>query len=192
MDPQQRLLLELGYEARTAPATDGAATCCRAPTRASSSGSSGDWALLQQLAVGAQSGSAYAVTADTASIAGGRLSFALGLRGPCASVDTACSSALVALHGACAALRGARVRPTLAAAASLKLLPYFTLSAAAAGMLSADGRCKTFDARANGYVRSEGVGALLLRAVVPSSEGRPRTAAVVGGSAVRQDGKSAS
>ena len=77
----------------------------------------------------------------------------------------------------------------LVASASLKLLPHATVGAAAAGMLSADGRCKTFDARANGYVRSEAVGAL----VVWAAEGGSGVAqASLGGSAVRQDGRSAS
>merc|ERR1712147_526881 len=117
-----------------------------------------DWALL----AAARPASVYAVTGDTTSVACGRLSFALGLQGPCVSMDTAWA----------------------AAAVSLKLSPLPTLGAAAAGMLSVDGRCKTWDARANGYVRSEGVGC----AAVAAGEAGLRLLGV----AVRQDGRSAS
>ena len=191
MEPQQRLLLELGYEALHG------AGGRRATALGSDAGvfvglERPDWALLQALSAGSGRSSVYAVTGDNVSIAAGRLSFALGLQGPCATVDTACSSALVALHGASLALRGGECGSALAAAVSLKLLPHGTLGAASAGMLSVDGRCKTFDARANGYVRSEGVGALLLRPRPSSGRGAPVDRAVVGGSAVRQDGRSAS
>ena len=188
IDPQQRLLLEHGYEA-----LHGAAL-----TRASLLGSATavfvglerpDWALLQALAQPAAASSIFGGTADAASIASGRLSFALGLHGPCASIDTACSSSVVALHGAANAARGGECARALVASASLKLLPHATVGAAAAGMLSADGRCKTFDARANGYVRSEAVGALVVWAAEGGSGG---ARASLGGSAVRQDGRSAS
>merc|ERR1712097_68369 len=106
--------------------------------------------------------SVYSVTGDNVSVAAGRVSFVLGLQGPCSSVDTACSSALVALHGGGHAVRSGESSAALALAVSLKLVPHGTLGAASAGMLSVDGRCKTLDARANGYARSEGVGALVV------------------------------
>ena len=179
MDPQQRLLLEVGYEALHGGGA----------RRAALLGGDGgvwvgierpDWALL----AAARPASVYAVTGDTASVAGGRLSFVLGLQGPCVSVDTACSSALAALHGAWAAVRAGECGGGVASAVSLKLSPRPTLGAAAAGMLSVDGRCKTWDARANGYVRSEGVGC----AAVAAGEAGLRLLGV----AVRQDGRSAS
>ena len=120
--------------------------------------------------------------------AAGRLSFVLGLHGPCSSVDTACASALSAMHGGATAVRGAECAEAVALAVSLKLVPYSTLGAASAGMLSIDGRCKTLDARANGYARSEAVGALVLRAC----EDVTASALCLSGSAVRQDGRSAS
>merc|ERR1711969_44928 len=180
MDPQQRLLLEVGF----------ASLHGASERRVSLMGGDGgvflgierpDWALAQPPSA---RGSVYAVTGDNVS-AGGGLSFVLALQGPCSSVDTACSSALSALHGAALAVRGGECGDALALAVSLKLLPHPTLGAASAGMLSADGRCKTLDARANGYVRSEGAGALVLQ--------RDGAAVVrLGGSAVRQDGRSAS
>ena len=119
-----------------------------------------DWALAQPPSARS---SVYAVTGDNVSVAAGRISFVLGLQGPCSSVDTACSSALAALHGGSHAVRALECGDALALAVSLKLVPHTTLGVASAGLLSTDGRCKTLDARANGYARSEGVGALVLR-----------------------------
>ena len=119
-----------------------------------------DWGLLTATQP-QNTTSAYGVTAEATSITCGRLSFVLGLHGPCLSIDAACASALTALHGAAQAVRNAECGSAIAAATSLKLLPLTTLGAAAAGMLSVDGRCKTWDVRANGYARAEGVGTCL-------------------------------
>ena len=164
MDPQQRLLLETGYEALHG---DGG----RLAWLLGDGGDVGvfvgierpDWATVQS-AVPELHNSVYAGTSATLSVASGRLSFVLGLQGPCVSVDTACSSALVAAHDGCHAVRSSECISAVASGVGLKLLPYATLGAAAAGMLSVDGRCKTLDARANGYARSGGVAAVLLRA----------------------------
>ena len=185
-DPQQRLLLEVGYEAlhaagRRRAALLGSGDCVFVGIERP------DWALLRALAPASAAASVYAVTGDTTSIASGRLAFVLGLQGPCVSVDTACSSALVALHGAWAAVTCGECPGGLASAVSLKLVPQPSVAAAAAGMLSVDGRCKTWDARANGYVRSEGVGACVLGATAANA-----AAVALGGIAVRQDGRSAS
>jgi acyl transferase domain-containing protein len=104
------------------------------------------------------------------------------------SVDTACSSALVALHSGALAIRIGECRSAVASAVGLRLAPQVTLGIAAAGMLSVDGRCKTWDKGANGYVRSEGVGSTVLRAVLDDAPSN----LVLSGSAVRQDGRSAS
>ena len=176
MDPQQRLLLELGYAA-----LHGA--CARRVTLMS--GDEGvflgierpDWALVQPPAARR---SVYAVVGDSVSVAAGRLSFVLGLQGACASVDTACSSSLVATSLAASAVRSAVVM-----SANLQLAPHGTLGTAAAGMLSIDGRCKTLDARANGYARSEAGCAAFLH---PCDAG----STILVGSAVRSDGRSAS
>ena len=180
VDPQQRLLLEVGY----------VSLHDSSQRRATLMGGDGgvfvgierpDWAVAQPPSARV---SVYAVTGDNVSVAAGRLSFVLGVHGPCSSVDTACSSALAALHGAWRAVGLGDCGSAAAAAVSLKLSPLPTLGAAAAGMLSVDGRCKTWDARANGYVRSEGVGCTV---VAPGGEG-----VVLLGLAVRQDGRSAS
>ncbi|MGA1354626.1 MAG: beta-ketoacyl synthase N-terminal-like domain-containing protein, partial [Candidatus Limnocylindrus sp.] len=191
MDPQQRLLLETGYEALHAHGG-------RLAWLLGDGGNVGvfvgierpDWSTVQA-AVPKLHNSVYAATGGTVSVASGRVSFVLGLQGPCMSVDTACSSALVSLHFGGHAVRGDECRSALASGVGLKLLPYATLGAAAAGMLSVDGRCKTLDARANGYVRSEGVGMVLLHS---STVGGSHLSLVsqLNGSSVRQDGRSAS
>ena len=181
MDPQQRLLLELGYAALHG-SSQRRITLMGCDVGVLLGIERPDWALAQPPLA---RGSVYAVTGDNVSAAAGRVSFALGLQGPCSSVDTACSSALAAVHWGGYAIRGGESRAALALAVSLKLTPHVTLGAASAGMLSVDGRCKTLDARANGYARSEGVGALVLR------EGSGAALRLCG-SAVRQDGRSAS
>ena len=181
MDPQQRLLLELGYAALHG-SSQRRITLMGCDVGVLLGIERPDWALAQPPLA---RGSVYAVTGDNVSAAAGRVSFALGLQGPCSSVDTACSSALAAVHWGGYAIRGGESRAALALAVSLKLTPHGTLGAASAGMLSVDGRCKTLDARANGYARSEGVGALVLR------EGSGAALRLCG-SAVRQDGRSAS
>ena len=189
MDPQQRLLLEVGYTGlhesgyRRVVLMESDSAVFVGIERP-------DWALLQALRRSADQSanvSAFAVTADTINVAAGRLSFVLGLQGPCVSMDTACASALTALHAAACAVTGGECVSASALAVSLKLVPQPTLFAAAAGMLSVDGRCKTLDSRANGYVRSEGVGTTVL-----GSMGRVNRLSAVDGSAVRQDGRSAS
>lgn len=144
-----------------------------------------DWALLQMLSPGAAVSSVFSATGSHASVASGRISFVLGLVGPCFSVDTACSSSLVALHSAGRAVAGLECGRALTASASLILQPGFTLNAASAGMLSERGRCKTFDHRCDGMVRSEGVGSVLLAATT-------KTSSVLRATIVSQDGRSAS
>ena len=185
MDPQQRLVLEVAYEALHG------AGARRASLLGDDAGvflgiERPDWALLQALAPGPRS--VYAATGDNLAVAAGRLSFVLGLQGPCVSVDTACSSALVALHSGALAIRAGECRSAVASAVGLKLTHQPMLVLAAARMLSVDGRCKTWDKGANGYARSEGVGSTVLRAESGGTSG----ALALSGSAVRQDGRSAS
>jgi acyl-coenzyme A synthetase/AMP-(fatty) acid ligase/3-oxoacyl-(acyl-carrier-protein) synthase len=141
--------------------------------------------------------SVYAATGRTISIAAGRISFALGLQDPCQSIDNACSSALVSLHGALLYIRAADCAEALTTAVSLTLTPHVSIHYARAGMLSPDGRCKTFDRTANGYVRGEGVGALIATrtrqiqtrmSLGTSSKARMS----LGACAVQRDGKRAS
>ena len=155
MDPQQRLLLEASYEALHAASR-------RRPELLGSADVLGVFVGItntdyKQVLAGRES--VYAATGDALSVAGGRVSFAPGLHGPCQSVDTACSSAVVALHSASLCLGANDCDGAVVASPSLLLSPSTALLYARAGMLSVDGRCKTWDSYANGYVRSEGAGA---------------------------------
>ena len=184
MDPQQRLLLEVGY------ASFSGAHLRRAALMHSGLGVYlGIMNLDGHQLTDVGSKSAFAATCCSSSIAAGRLSFTLGLNGACQSVDTACSSALVAMRAASAGMMLGDHGGALCVSVSLILLPVASVYYAQANMLSADGRCKTLDAQANGYSRAEGVCALFLALGDEVS----RVAAVkLGGSVVRQDGRSAS
>ena len=203
MDPQQRLLLEIAKNAfvhagmlrHKLSASDTAVQLAISNT---------DWGSLQFVAThrilshayGSPAGnsSVYAATGGAISVAAGRISYVFDLHGPCESLDTACSSSLAAIHLSLLHLLGFESRHALAAAASLVLVPHISLTYARAGMLSEDGRCKTFDARANGYARGEGVGAVVV-ASAQKGAGHSTAAnamAMLTGSAIRQDGVSAS
>ena len=185
MDPQQRLLLEVGYAGLHA-------SSYRRAELASLASDGGvflgierpDWVLAQPPVARS---TVYAITGDSISAAAGRISFTLGLHGPCLTIDTACSSALAALDGASTAVAVNGSSMAVSLAVSLKLVPAGTLLTAAAGMLSISGRCCTLDARANGYVRSEGIGVCILHPDDDNDHGH-----ALCGSAVRQDGRSAS
>jgi len=184
MDPQQRLLLEHGYAALHDARLD------RAKLGGSLSGvflgiSATDFA--QVLALSPAGASVYAATGASLSIAAGRLSYVLGLHGPCVSCDTACSAALVAGHAALSALKLKECAVGLVSAVMLMLSPGAGMSFAIAGMTSARGRSHSFDARADGYARGEACGAVALQHV---DDGY--ASVKVHGSAVRQDGRSAS
>ncbi|MGB1060040.1 MAG: type I polyketide synthase, partial [Ketobacter sp.] len=134
--------------------------------------------------------SPYNGTGNSHSVASGRLSYLLGLQGPSMSVDTACSSSLVAIHLAVQSLRKGESDLALAAGVNLILEPTTSMIFARAGMLSPDGRCKTFDGDANGYVRGEGCGTVVLKRLSDALRDGDNVLAVVRGSAVNQDGKS--
>jgi len=200
MDPQQRLLLEHGFTALHAASWQ-KVTLSGGDTGVFLGIERPDWALAQPPEA---RGSVYAVTGDNVSAAAGRISFSLGLQGPCNTIDTACASALVALNACCNAVRNGDcgASPTsndqsrsagLACAVSLKLVPHGTIGAASAGMLSVDGRCKTLDNSANGYMRSEAVGAIVMRYHNDSTgAAQAPLEPVVASTKCRQDGRSAS
>ncbi|KAF6259570.1 thiolase-like protein [Scenedesmus sp. NREL 46B-D3] len=140
--------------------------------------------------------SAYFATGAHLSVASGRISYTWGLRGPAASVDTACSSSLVTTHLAAVALKQGEVEMAAAGGVNLQLLSSWSMACNRAGMLALDGRCKTLDAAADGYVRAEAAGfMLLLPAHVATSAGQAdliNSCALLAGSAVNQDGRSSS
>ncbi|MGB7414218.1 MAG: beta-ketoacyl synthase N-terminal-like domain-containing protein, partial [Thermosynechococcaceae cyanobacterium] len=183
MDPQQRLLLEVAWETLEQA---GIPTHQLAHTNTGVfvGMSSSDYAQIPQLA------NAYAGTGNAHSIAANRLSYLLDLRGPSLTVDTACSSSLVAVHLASQSIRQGECDQALVGGVNLILSSTLTETFAQAGMLAADGRCKTFDASADGYVRGEGCGMVILKRLSQAQADGDPILAVIRGSAVNQDGRS--
>merc|ERR1712091_425643 len=152
MDPCQRLLLECGYEALHDSALD------RAALVGSLTGVFLGFAgseFAQALTATPAGSSVYSATGSSASIASGRLSYALGLHGPCASYDTACSAALAACHAGLRALQGGECERGIAAGVTLMLIPDYGIVFAISGLTSLLGHSHTFDTRADGYARGE-------------------------------------
>ena len=188
MDPQQRLLLECVWRSIedagiAASRLDGTATGMYVGV------STNDF-----LQIGCRLGhpgdiDAYSGTGTATSIASGRLSYCLGLQGPNFPVDTACSSALVAIHQACQGLRAGDCDTAITAAVNLMLSPETTVYFSKVRALAADGRCRAFDAAASGYVRSEGVAAVVLRRLDDAVRDGLRILAVIRGSAINHDGR---
>ena len=160
MDPQQRLLLEMSWEtfenAGIRPSTLRGGDC---GVYIGISTTDYSYRFAEDLAAI----DASFATGNTASIAANRLSYIYDLRGPSMAIDTACSSSLVAFHQACRSIVSGEITQALAGAVSLHLHPLCFLSFSKASMLSRQGRCRVFDASADGYVRSEGGGLFLLK-----------------------------
>ncbi len=193
MDPQQRLLLECTYEAFQIASHQRFRRNVKDTQVGVYVGAS--YPEYMQLAATANKDtSTYTASGGSLSVIAGRVSYVFGFSGPCALVDTACSSSLVALSGAHNGLRLGLASMAVAGAVNLMLLPNTTAMYHSAGMLTADGRCKTLDAAADGYVRSEAAAATLLRTVgVHDPEASsPDSAIVLLAAAVNQDGKSSS
>ncbi|HEV7672588.1 MAG TPA: SDR family NAD(P)-dependent oxidoreductase [Thermoanaerobaculia bacterium] len=185
MDPQQRLLLEAAYEA-LGDAAISPERLAGSPTGVFVGISSHDYERLQ---AGAAT-DAYDGTGNASSIAANRLSYFLDLRGPSVAVDTACSSSLVALHLACRSLRDGDFDLALAGGVNLILDPQVTAGFAQAGMMAPDGLCKTFDATADGYVRGEGCGVVVLKRLADALRDGDPVLGLIRGTAINQDGRS--
>lgn len=188
MDPQQRLLLEVSWEALERAG--------QAPDRLTGSRTgvfvgmcSTDYVQLLRDADPSDV-DAYNLTGNAPNFAAGRISYLLGLQGPSLALDTACSSSLVAVHLACQSLRAGECRMALAGGSNVILVPDHNVVLSKARMLSPDGRCKTFDASADGYVRGEGCGIVVLKRLSDAIADRDDILAVIRGSAVNQDGRS--
>ena len=189
MDPQQRLLLEVSWEAleNAGKAPD---TLERSPTGVYFGVCSNDYANLQLQANDPALLNSHYTSGLAHSVASGRVSYILGLQGPSITVDTACSSSLVAVHLACQALRAGDCRMALAGGVNMMLSPDLFVAFSNTRMLAADGRCKTFDASADGFGRGEGCGVVVLRRLSDAQSSGDRILAVIRGSAVNQDGPS--
>ena len=132
----------------------------------------------------------YLATGSAHSVASGRLSYVLGLQGPAVTVDTACSSSLVSLHLAVQSLRNQECKMALAGGSNALITPRTTVTLSQANMMAADGRCKAFDDSADGFVRSEGCGMVVLKRLSDAQADGDQILAVIRGSAMNQDGRS--
>jgi phthiocerol/phenolphthiocerol synthesis type-I polyketide synthase A len=189
MDPQQRLFLEVSWEALenagiTPDAIRGSQTSVFVGM------TTNDYSLTFAGKLRPEDIDPHIPFGNASNFAAGRLAYFLGVHGPALVVDTACSSSLVTIHLACESLRRRESDQALAAGVNLILTPDNSIACSRWGMLSPDGRCNTFDADANGYVRSEGCGVVVLKRLSDAVRDRDRVLAVVRGSAVNQDGPS--
>lgn len=191
MDPQQRLLLETTWKA----IEDAGLT--RDQLSDSLTGvfigvSTSDYLHLQiKFRSGMEYLNAYSGLGNASSICANRISYTWNLRGPSVAVDTACSSSLMALHLAVESLRRGECQQAIVGGVNLLLSPGTSIALSQFGMMSPDGRCKVFDAAADGYVRSEGCGVVILKPVNTAVRDGDRVRACVCGSATNQDGHSA-
>ncbi|HEV2783516.1 MAG TPA: SDR family NAD(P)-dependent oxidoreductase [Actinophytocola sp.] len=186
MDPQQRLMLELAWEALE-DAGIVPAEVAGSRTAVFVGAIADDYAALWQR-LGAAGISAHTLTGLHRGIIANRISYTLGLRGPSVTIDAAQSSGLVAVHTAAESIRRGESTLAIAGAVNLNLVPETAMKAAAFGGLSPDGRCFTFDARANGYVRGEGGGAVLLKPLAAAVADGDPIYCVIRGGAVNNDG----
>jgi len=187
MDPQHRLLLEISWEALET-AGYASESVAGSDTGVFIGMSSNDYLGMQfDLPTTI---SAYSGTGNARCLAANRISYQYDFRGPSFVVDTACSSSLYAIHLACQSLRTYETTMCLAGATNLILTPQTSITFSQARMLAPDGRCKTFDASADGYVRGEGAGIIMLKRLRDALKDNDQVLAVIRGSATSQDGLS--
>ncbi|HEY6391893.1 MAG TPA: beta-ketoacyl synthase N-terminal-like domain-containing protein, partial [Bryobacteraceae bacterium] len=190
MDPQQRLVLEVAWRALEH------AGVTKERLNGSDTGvfigiSTTDYLHVQiKTRPGLEGYNAYSGLGSAHSIAANRLSYTLNLRGPSVAIDTACSSSLTAMHMAVQSLRNGECSMAIAGGVNAILSPGTTIALSQFNMMAPDGRCKVFDARADGYVRSEGCGLVVLKRGEDAARDGDKTLAYVRGSAINQDGRS--
>jgi acyl transferase domain-containing protein/NADPH:quinone reductase-like Zn-dependent oxidoreductase/acyl carrier protein/NADP-dependent 3-hydroxy acid dehydrogenase YdfG len=186
MDPQQRVMLEMAWEAfeqAGIPPSSMRGSRCGVYVGLSSV----DYSYRRADDLGAIDSTT--MTGNAGSIAANRISYVFDLHGPSMVIDTACSSSLVAFHQACQSIRMGECDAALAGGISLHLHPYGFIGFSKASMLSHKGRCKVFDADADGYVRSEGGGVVILKPLVQALADGNRILAVVAATGVNSDGR---
>jgi polyketide synthase PksN len=190
MDPQQRIFLETVWKA-IEDAGYKASDLSGTKTGVFAGIASADYSeLVKNKSIEIE---AYTATGTVFSILANRISYLLNLQGPSESIDTACSSSLIAIHKAVEAIRSGTCDMAIAGGAHAMITPTLTISfSKAGGMLSEDGRCKTFDKSANGYVRGEGVGAILLKPLAQAEADGDNIYAVIKGSAENHGGHATS
>ncbi len=187
LDPQQRLLLEVAWEALEDAniAPDGLFD-----TDAGMFLGIANSDYMRLLTDDPAAIDPYTITGNALSTAAGRVSYVLGAQGPALSIDTACSSSLVAIHLAVRSLRDRECSIALAGGVNLILAPEPTIGMSRARTMASDGRCKTFDASADGFVRSEGCALVALKRLDDAVADGDRVLSIIRGSAVNQDGRS--
>ncbi|MGV0625812.1 type I polyketide synthase [Mycolicibacter minnesotensis] len=187
MDPQQRVMLEVAWEA-----LEHAGMSPETLAGIRSAVMMGVYYTEYQgiSAANPDAIDGYSATGNAHAVAVGRIAYLLGLRGPAVAMDSACSSSLVTIHMACQSLRLRESDLALAGGVSLILRPETQIAMAKWGMLSPRGRCHTFDAGADGFVRGEGAGIVVLKRLTDAIRDGDRVLAVVRGSAVNSDGRS--
>lgn len=188
MDPQQRLLLEVSWEALENAGIDPTAL------NGSKTGvyigmSSHDYAYRHLFSGRHALINAFSGTGFAHSTSVGRVAYTLGLRGPSVAIDTACSSSLVAVHNAAQALRTGDCNLALAGGVNLILSPELSICLGRTGALTRTGKCRAFDAKADGYVRGEGCGIIVMKRMSEAQRDGDNILAVILGSAVNQDGQ---
>jgi len=189
MDPQQRLFLEVAWEALE-NGGQSPEKLLGSDTGVFVGIASNDYAQLQLQFGDATEIDAYFATGTCHSVAAGRFSYTLGLQGPSVAIDTACSSSLVAVHLACQSLRFGECRVALAGGVNVILAPELLINFSKSHMMATDGRCKTFDASGDGFVRGEGCGVVVLKRLIDAVADGDNIQAVIRGTAVNQDGRS--
>ncbi len=189
MDPQQRLVLEVAWEA-IEDAGIAADRLVGSRTGVFIGVSGQDFAQLIN-GLGPSELHGHIAAGTSLAIAAGRLSYFLGINGPSMAIDTSCSSSLVAICVACDNLRAGRCSTALAGGVNVILAPRTSIILSKAGMMAADGRCKAFDAAADGFVRGEGCGIIVLKRLSDAQAEGDRILALIRGTAVNQDGRSA-
>ncbi|MER6999236.1 SDR family NAD(P)-dependent oxidoreductase [Streptomyces sp. NPDC000410] len=185
IDPQQRLILEVAWEAIEDAGID-PYSLAGSPTGVYVGISTSDY---RSVLTDSPTIDAYSLLGGASSVAANRLSYLLDLRGPSLSIDTACSSSLVAVHLACDAIRRGECGVAVVGGVNVILTPSITEAFDNSGVMAPDGRCKTFSAQADGYVRSEGAGVVVLKPLSEALRDGDRVSAVIRGSAVTQDGR---
>jgi len=186
MDPQQRILLELVWHAFE-DAGIRPSRVCGSDVGVYIGASATDYSDLR---LGDPAGAdSYFMTGNALSILANRISYVFDLRGPSLAVDTACSSSLVALHHACEAIRAGLISSAVVGGVNLLLTPYPFLGFCRASMLSRRGRCFAFDERADGYVRGEGAGVVIVKPLADAVAARDPIRAVILATGSNSDGR---
>ena len=189
MDPQQRLLLEIAWETLEHAGIN-PNSLTGSPTGVFVGMCNSDH-FQRVLHRGPESIDAYLASGNASSVAAGRIAYTFGFSGPAISIDTACSSSLVALHQAISSLRTGECSLALAGGVNIISEPETMVALSKAGMLAPDGRCKAFDSSADGFSRGEGCGLIAIKRLADAERDNDRIFAVIRGSALNQDGRSA-